>query len=156
MKWFNTPINYVMMNDNIKLKSTAAFGSTFYMQGSLPTKGGSFDTGTFGTDIQSAVTAEKLEDVATSPLQPTKVVLAEQLTGVYEIDLDIKFNDGVFSASSSSFSITKLDITISNPDNVEWAADGCIYAVSDDDTGSVVRMMPDGTVDTIAAGDGEA
>lgn len=77
-----------------------AFGSTFYMQGSLPTKGGSFEFGSFGTNINAAIKADKLEDVATSPLEPTKVVLAEQLTGVYMIDLDIKFVDGVFSATS--------------------------------------------------------
>jgi hypothetical protein len=84
------------------------------------------------------------------------VILAEQLSGVYELDFDIKFIDGVFSASSSSFTITKLKIKITNPDNVEWAADGSIYAVSDDCSGSIVRMTPDGTATEIASSDGEA
>ena len=90
-------------------------------------------------------------------LKPTKVVLAEQLSGVYVIDFDIKFEDGLFSASTSSFGITKLDMKISNPDNVEYSGDGSIYAASDDTTGSIVRMMPDGKdSSTIAASDGEA
>ena len=132
-----------------------AFGSTFYLQGELPTKGGTYNNGSFGTDINAAITASKLEDVATSPLEPTKVVLAEQLSGVYELDFNIQFIDGIFSAATSSFSITELKMKLSNPDNVEWAADGSIYAMSDDETGSVMRMTSDGKVSEIATCDGE-
>jgi hypothetical protein len=127
------------------------------MQGSLPTAtGGTFANGSFGTNKNAAVTAEKLEDIATSPLEPTKVLLGEQISGVYELDFDIKFVNGVFSASASSFSITKLNIQVTNPDNVEWSADGSRYVVSDDSTGSVVRLTPDGKSNKIAGSNGEA
>lgn len=108
---------------------TVEFGSTFYLQGVLPTRGGTFAYGSFGTNRNAAVIAEKLEDVAASPLEPTKVLLGEQRTGVYEIDFDIKFLNGVFSAATSSFSITKINVRVTNPDNVEWSADGSRYAV---------------------------
>lgn len=79
------------------------------------------------------------------------MVLAEQLSGVYELNFSIKFAGGVFSASSSSFSITKLnEMTATNPDNVEWTADNSIWAVSDDSSGAVTRMTADGDVRVIA------
>lgn len=72
------------------------------------------------------------------------------MSGVYELDFNLKFSGGVFSASSSSFSITKLNIGVSNPDNVEWSADGTIYTVSDDTSGAVTMVKSDGSVSVIA------
>ena len=127
-----------------------AFGSTFYLEGKLPTGGGT-RSGTFGTNKNSAVSAPKLEDIATNPLDPTKVVLAEQISGIYVFDFNIKFSGGNFAASLSSFTVEKLNMRASNPDNVEWSADGSIYAVSDDSTGAVTRMTPNGSVGRIAS-----
>eukprot|EP00804_Cyclotella_cryptica_P000220 CCRYP_016193-RA/>CCRYP_016193-RA protein AED:0.08 eAED:0.08 QI:176/1/1/1/0.93/0.81/16/2046/995 len=134
---------------DILARNGLAFGSTFYLQGQLPTGGGT-RSGSFGTNRNSAVSAPKLEDVATSPLDGTKVVLAEQMSGVYELDFNLAFSEGVFSASSSSFIIKKLNIGVSNPDNVEWSADGTIYTVSDDSSGAVTMVRSDGSVSVIA------
>ncbi|KAL7521998.1 hypothetical protein ACHAWX_007140 [Stephanocyclus meneghinianus] len=136
-------------DSDILARNGLAFGSTFFLQGQLPTGGGA-RSGSFGTNRNTAVSAPKLEDIATSPLDGTKVVLAEQMSGVYELDFNLKFSGGVFSASSSSFSITKLNIGVSNPDNVEWSADGTIYTVSDDTSGAVTMVKSDGSVSVIA------
>eukprot|EP00970_Alexandrium_tamarense_P006155 scaffold1033_cov205-Alexandrium_tamarense.AAC.14 len=124
---------------------------------SLPTGGGT-RTGSFGTNSGSAVTGTKLEDIDTNPTDPTKVVLAEQLTGVYELDFGLVFTNGVFSATSSSFTISKLPLSINSPDNVEWSADGSMFVCSDNSDGSVNRRSSSGVVTKIAAtkGSGES
>eukprot|EP00970_Alexandrium_tamarense_P016534 scaffold6744_cov103-Alexandrium_tamarense.AAC.1 len=134
-----------------------AFGSWFYLQASLPTGGGT-QTGSFGTNSASAVTGTKLEDIDASPNHPTKVVLAEQLSGVYELDFTLAFSNGVFSAATSSFTISKLPLSISSPDNVEWCADDSIFVCSDNNEGAIHRRSSSGVVTKIAAtkGTGES
>lgn len=130
--------------------SLLAFGSWFYLQASLPTGGGT-QTGSFGTNSASAVTGTKLEDIDASPNHPTKVVLAEQLSGVYELDFTLAFSNGVFSAATSSFTISKLPLSISSPDNVEWCADDSIFVCSDNNEGAIHRRSSSGVVTKIAA-----
>ena len=117
-----------------------AFGSTFYLTGSLPSSG--TNSGGFGTNQASAVTSAKLEDISTSPLDPTKVVLAVEVAGVFEIAFNLKFSGGTFSSSTSSFVIKKLPFAIPNPDNVDWTLDDSIFITSDTSTGNVWHGKP--------------
>lgn len=129
-----------------------AFGSWFYLQGKLPSSGSS--TGMkFGTDSTNAIQYAKHEDVDTNPMEPTKVILANQLQGVFEFEFDLNFDsDGAFSSATSGFQITKRLTTnqVGDPDNVEWAADGSFFVNSDNNAGDITHIQTNGVMTKIA------
>jgi len=105
-----------------------AYGSYYYLNDMLPTSEISTD-GTFDTTTAGALTASKLEDVDTSPSDPTRVVLGNQNFGVFNFDFDLDFSGSGFDAAGSGFSITRTHANASgrlgslgDPDNVEWSA----------------------------------
>lgn len=136
-----------------------AYGSWYYLNGTYPglgnTNGGSFDTTASG-----ALSSDKLEDVDTSPSDPTRAVLGDQTSGVFSFDFDLVFGAG-FDAGTSSFTITKVANTsggtnsLNGPDNVDWTAattlggssypDGLIFVNEDTSDGEIWRMEPDGS-----------
>ncbi len=85
------------------------------------------------------------------------VVLAEENSGVYILDFDLNFTGASFFSALSSFTIDKLDISIDDPDNVEWTIDGSIFIQSDTSDGTVTHLTPDKKATRIATtkGNGE-
>lgn len=152
-----------------------AFGSWFYLQGSLPGSGTTYN-GTFGTVRANGLYGLKLEDVSTNPNNPRQgcnnlcefiyfsprapslhvlpVILANENSGVYILDFGLNFSgaSGYFSAAGSSFAIRKLDLTVSvpfDPDNVEWTKDGSIFVQMDNSDGGIIRWK-DNAVTNVA------
>lgn len=137
-----------------------AYGSWYYLNGSLPSALGSTNSGTFDTTTAGALASSKLEDVDTSPSEPTKVVLGDQDSGVFTFDFALVFSNG-FDASGSSFTITKISDeggsagSLDSPDNVDWTdattqggtayRDGLVFVNEDNGTGEIWRMNPDGS-----------
>lgn len=136
-----------------------AYGSWYYLNATLPSLGAT-NGGTFDTTSSGALTSTKLEDVDTSPTDPTRVVLGDQDSGVFTFDFDLAFS-GSFSPSLSSFAVTKISNTsggsnsVDSPDNVDWTAattlagtsyaDGLVFVNEDNSTGEIWRMRPDGS-----------
>jgi hypothetical protein len=140
-----------------------AYGSWYYLNDTLPASGTSID-GTFDTTAAGALFASKLEDVDTSPSDPTRVVLGVQETGLFTFDFALDFSGGSFNAGGSSFSLTKIqnhindtDGAFGDADNVDWTAattlngisypDGLIFVNEDTGTGNGEIWMnePDGS-----------
>ena len=140
-----------------------AYGSYYYLNDALPASGTSID-GFFDTTTAGALTSSKLEDVDTSPTDPTKVVLGDEDSGLFTFDFNLDFSGGSFSAAGSSFSITKIqnhnndiDGSFGDPDNVDWTdattlngvtyPDGLIFVNEDSGTanGEIWMMKPDGS-----------
>jgi len=138
-----------------------AYGSYYYLNDVLPASGTSTN-GTFDTTALGALAASKLEDVDTSPGNPTRAVLGNQNFGLFTFDFNLDFGSGAFSAAGSSFSITKIQNDISNTqgtfgdaDNVEWSAptvtngtafsDGLIFVNEDNLDGEIWMNAPDGS-----------
>ena len=134
-----------------------AYGSWYYLAGSLPGSVGGQNGGSFGTSSSGALAATKMEDVDTSPSQPTRVVLGNQNSGVFTLDFDLVFGPS-FDAAQSSFAVTKIDANsggLNNADNVDWTRattlggnsypEGLIFVNEDNSTGEIWRMEPDGT-----------
>jgi hypothetical protein len=145
-----------------------AFGSYYYLNDVLPASGTSTN-GTFDTTTSGALAASKMEDVDTSPGDPTRAVLGNQNFGLFTFDFDIDFDSGSFSAAESSFSISKIQNDVSNvlgtfgdPDNVEWSAptvmdgtaypEGLIFVNEDNGNGEIWMNASDGS-DLIRIGD---
>ena len=95
------------------------YGSWYYFKGSYPSLGGT-NSGSFDTSQSGALGSTKLEDVDTSPSDPTKFVLGDQDSGVFTFDLTLDFSSGSFNAGASSFTITKID-NAEGQDNVDWS-----------------------------------
>ena len=140
-----------------------AYGSYYYLNDTLPASGTSTD-GFFDTTPAGALNAAKLEDVDTSPSDPTRVVLGVQETGLFTFDFALDFSGGSFSAGGSSFSVIKIqshtndtDGAFGDADNVEWTAatklkgtgyaDGLIFVNEDSGTanGEIWMNEPDGS-----------
>ena len=140
-----------------------AYGSYYYLNGALP-GGGVTATGTFDTTPAGALNAAKLEDVDTSPGDPTRVVIGVQETGLFTFRFDLDFGSGGFDAAGSSFTLTRIqehnndtDGLFGDADNVDWTApttlggqsftDGLIFVNEDSDTanGETWMMRPDGS-----------
>lgn len=138
-----------------------AYGSYYYLNDSLPSSGTSTN-GFFDTSASGALNSNKLEDVDTSPGDPTQVVLGDQDSGVFTFDFNLDFGSGSFSAGGSGFSITKIqahnDATnnaIGDADNVDWTAptvlngtaypEGLIFVNEDYTTGEIWVSEPDGS-----------
>jgi hypothetical protein len=140
-----------------------AYGSYYYLNDTLPASGTSSD-GTFDTTAAGALTAAKLEDVDTSPNDPTQVVQGVQETGLFSYKFTLNFSGGSFNAAGSSFSITKVlnhnndtDGLFGDADNVDWTGatlldgtaypDGLIFVNEDSGTanGETWMLKPDGS-----------
>ena len=85
-----------------------AYGSWYYLNSPLPGAVGNTNNGSFDTSLSGALAAAKMEDVDTSPSNPTNVVLGNQIDGVYTLDFSLAFSVIGFDAGSSSFTITKI------------------------------------------------
>ena len=140
-----------------------AYGSYYYLNDSLPASGTSTD-GTFDTTAIGALNSSKLEDVDTSPSDPTQAVLGDQNSGLFTFDFNLDFGSGSFNAGTSDFSITKIQNHINDvnnqfgdADNVDWTdattlggvnyADGLIFVNEDTGTngGEIWVNEPDGS-----------
>jgi hypothetical protein len=142
-----------------------AFGSHYYLNDTLPVSGTSSD-GTIDTTTAGALTSTKLEDIDTSPTDPTKAVLGDEDSGLFTFDFALDFNGvgGAFNAAGSGFSITRiqnhvndLDGSFGDADNVDWTgtttldgvtyAEGLIFVNEDSGTGNgeTWMMKPDGS-----------
>ena len=137
-----------------------AYGRWFYLNGSLPGAGAT-NTGTFDTTSAGALSSTKLEDIDTSPSDPTRVVLGDQDSGVFVFDFDLVFTSGSFNAGASDFAVTRISTTsggansVNAPDNVDWTAattlggtaypEGLIFVNEDNSSGEIWQMEPDGS-----------
>jgi hypothetical protein len=119
--------------------------------------------GEFSTDDGDALSSSKLDDVDTSPSEPTKVALADETSGVFVFDFHLAFTNGTFNSTECSFTVQMItdecdacDEEIGDADNLDWTAatqlkgvsypDGLIIFVNeDDDIGEVWQINPDGT-----------
>ena len=138
-----------------------AYGSWYYLNDSLPVFVDKKTKGFFDTTLDGALTSSKMEDVDTSPSDPTKVVLGDQDSGTFTFDFNLKFSRGSFNANASNFSITKLRNNedgagnLGDPDNVDWTdtttlngetfKDGLIFVNEDNGRGEIWVMEPDGS-----------
>lgn len=64
-------------------------------------------SGTIGTSGTAALSSPKLEDIDTSPSDPSRVVLGDQDSGVFTFDFQLVFA-GAFAAGVAGFSVTKI------------------------------------------------
>ncbi len=136
-----------------------AYGSWYYLKANFPTLNNS-NNGSFDIVALGALSSDKLEDVDTSPSDPSRAVLADQTSGVFTFDFDLIFSNG-FDASSSSFSIITVSDnsgginSLNAPDNIDWTdattlagtsyPDGLIFVNEDNSSGEIWRMLPDGS-----------
>lgn len=137
-----------------------AYGSWYYLNGGLPGSVSSSTPGTFDTTSAGALAATKMEDVDTSPSNPTRVVLGNQNSGVFTLAFNLVFGSS-FNAGSSGFTVTKISTTsggansLNSPDNVDWTAaatlngvnysTGLLFVNEDNTDGEIWKMKPDGT-----------
>jgi len=104
----------------------------------------------------------ELEDVDTSPSDPTRAVLGNQNFGTFTFDFDLDFSKGSFDAAGSGFSIEMLHNNVgplNNADNVEWSAatvlgdttypEGLIFVNEDHRDGQIWVNEPDGSNATL-------
>jgi Cu+-exporting ATPase len=147
-------------SSSLLARNGLAYGSWYYLEGSLPEMVGDIGTGTFSTSSAAALSSAKLEDIDTSPGEPHRVVLGDQDSGVFTFDFQLVFA-GAFDAGASSFSVTKIsdqvggDGILGNPDNVDWAdrttlggttyPQGLIFVNEDNLSGEIWQLNPDGT-----------
>ena len=137
-----------------------AYGYWYHLKASLPESvGGTVVDGSFGVSTTGALEAVKLEDIDTSPSDPTRVVLGVQRSGVFVFQFTLDFSLGNFDAESSSFTLTKVAGSISSnlnsPDNVDWThpttlgsttyPEGIVFVNEDNASGEIWSMRPDGS-----------
>lgn len=138
-----------------------AYGSWYYLNSSLPGNVGNSNNGSFDTSSSGALAASKMEDVDTSPSNPTQVVLGNQNYGVFTLDFNLVFSGSGFDAGGSSFSVTKISSSsggsnsVNGPDNVDWTAattlgsnaypNGLIFVNEDNSSGEIWQMNPNGS-----------
>jgi hypothetical protein len=140
-----------------------AYGSYYYLNDVLPNSPADLSTdGTFDTTSSGALTSSKLEDVDTSPGDPTRVVLGDQDSGVFTFDFDLDFSGGSFDAGASGFAIKMIHAHnnasngfIGDADNVDWTAptvlggtsfpEGLIFVNEDYTTGEIWMSAADGS-----------
>lgn len=137
-----------------------AYGSWYYFIGTLPTGSSS---GGFSASPLGALQSGKLEDIDTSPVHPTKFVLAEEQKGVFSFALNLDFDDGKFTASKSSFTVTRIIApsrtyighgVFQGGDNVDWThrtllggvsyPDGLLFVNEDTKAGEIWQVLPNG------------
>jgi hypothetical protein len=132
-----------------------AYGKWYYLTADFPDLGNTNRNGSFSSSSRGALGDGKMEDVDTSPSNPTSVVLAEQSEGVFTLDFNLNFGGASFNAAGSGFLVTKIVDDNSNyvngPDNVDWTAatasdpDGLVFVKEDSNRGVIWRMRPDGS-----------
>lgn len=138
-----------------------AYGSYYYLNGSLPPAKNAATSGTFDTTSLGALASSKLEDVDGSPSQPNRVVLGVQTSGEYVFDFSLDFSSGGFNVATSDFLVTKIqnddfgDGSFGSPDNVDWTdattlngiayPEGIILTNEDTSTGEIWMSFPDGS-----------
>jgi hypothetical protein len=136
-----------------------AYGSWYYLIASYPSIGNT-NNGSFSTSSAGSLTSNKIEDVDTSPSNPTLAVMGDQTSGLFTFDFDFMFGTG-FDSGASSFTITMVSTTtngtgaLGQPDNVDWTdattlgatayPDGLIFVNEDNSSGEIWQMLPDGT-----------
>lgn len=136
-----------------------AYGTWYYLAASYPSLGNT-NAGTFKTSSSGSLTSDKIEDVDTSPSNPTLVVMGDQTSGLFTFDFDLVFGSG-FDSGASSFTITMVAATSNGTgvfgqmDNVEWTdattlgatayPDGLIFVNEDNGLGEIWHMLPDGS-----------
>jgi len=150
------------ISNDFLARNGLAYGSYYFLDSTLPanegdtTAGGGFASSSAGVQGYS-----KMEDIDTSPSNPTMVVLGNQDNGTFIYDFTLDFTGGTFNAGTSSFDLTKIaddvtdDLDLHNADNVDWTAattlngttyaDGLLFVNEDDNKGQVWMMLPDGT-----------
>jgi hypothetical protein len=131
-----------------------AYGSYYYLTGTFPSNAGSTNAGTFERSWEKALSSTKMEDIDTSPSDPTKVVLGDENSGMFVFDFNLVFSPE-FHAESSNFTVTKITSddsnSLNNADNVDWTAssnvypDGLIFVNEDNCGGEIWKMNPDGS-----------
>ena len=127
-----------------------AYGSWFYLRGSLPTNPGETVSGFFHSNSTDALTAEKFEDVDINPLNPTQVVLGEERTGVYVLTFSLNFSSGTFQSgeSDSTYTLQMIvkdsDSPVDRADNVAWTAANLIYVANEGPNGAIWEMDSNG------------
>lgn len=135
-----------------------AYGSYFYFNATLPASVGPVNNGTFDATTAGSLVSTKLEDVDTSPVDPTKFVLGDQDSGVFIFDTSLNFGGGSFNAAASSFTVIMIDANaggLGSMDNVDWTdvtnlggtfyPEGLIFVNEDNTTGEIWQMNPDGS-----------
>ncbi|MFK7895329.1 MAG: hypothetical protein AB8G23_05815 [Myxococcota bacterium] len=136
-----------------------AYGSWYYLNAAYPTVGNT-NSGNFDTSLAGGLTSGKLEDVDTSPSNPTQTVLGDQTSGVFSFDFNLVFSPA-FDDAASDFSVTKISDTsgginsLNAPDNVDWTntttlgptfyPDGLIFVNEDNSSGEIWQIEPDGS-----------
>ena len=136
-----------------------AYGSWYYLIASYPSVGNT-NNGSFSASSSGSLTSDKIEDVDTSPSNPTLAVMGDQTSGVFAFDFAFVFGAG-FDSGASSFTITMVSTTsngtgvFGQPDNVDWTdattlgatayPDGLIFVNEDNSTGEIWHMLPDGS-----------
>lgn len=147
-------------SNDLLARNGLAYGSWYYLAGELPATVGALNSGTFTTDDASALSSTKLEDIDTSPREPTQVVLGDQNSGLFVFDLDLVFST-TFQSAASSFTVTKIaphaggSGSFDSPDNVEWTDSttlgtvahprGLLFVNEDSSNGEIWQMEPDGS-----------
>ena len=127
-----------------------AYGSWFYLGGSMPTSMGTTTSGSFRSNPSNTITGEKFEDVDTNPLNPTQVVLGDEEHGVFVLDFSLDFSGGLFrpGSKSSRFTVEMIVKDSSSPinqaDNVAWTAADLIYVATDGTNGAIWEMDSSG------------
>lgn len=127
-----------------------AYGSWFYLGGSMPTSMGTTTSGSFRSNPSNTITGEKFEDVDTNPLNPTQVVLGDEEHGVFVLDFSLDFSGGLFrpGSKSSRFTVEMIVKDSSSPinqaDNVAWTAADLIFVATDGTNGAIWEMDSSG------------
>ncbi|MEW5251756.1 hypothetical protein [Microbulbifer discodermiae] len=147
------------VSNSFLARNGLAYGSWYYLNASYPSLGNT-NSGFFDTSASGALTSSKLEDIDTSPGSPTEVVLADQDSGVFNLNFSLVFSTG-FDVALSSFTVTKIanesgsSGSLDNPDNIDWTAPttlngvnypgGIIFVNEDNSSGEIWQMNPDGS-----------
>ena len=127
-----------------------AYGSWFYLKGSLPTTVGETISGFLQASATGAITGEKFEDIDTNPLNPTQVVLGDEANGVFVFNFSLDFLGSNFQSGSSGSTYTvemivnKNSSLIKQADNVAWTAADLIYVATDGKNGAIWEMDSNG------------
>lgn len=138
-----------------------AYGSYYFLDSTLPAIEGATNPGTFTASSVGVAGYSKMEDIDTSPTNPTRVVLGNQNYGTFTYNFSLDFTSGSFNPGASSFDLTMIadnvasDTDVHNADNVDWTAattlngttysEGLIFVNEDHGKGQVWMMLPDGT-----------
>jgi len=136
---------------NFLARNGLAYGSCFYLRGSIPENEGDETNGFFQESSDSALWSEKFEDVDTNPQNPTQVVLAEQKKGVFIFDFQLDFSTGSFQSGETSNSLFSMKMilkpsesVVKEPDNVAWTANDLVYIATDGTNGKIWEMDSSG------------